>query len=59
MTEKDAVKCQHFDLKNIWVLAMDVMIEENLTAVILERLYGSKTLGLARMPSMQRPFALR
>jgi len=55
MTEKDAVKCQHFDLKNIWVLAMDVMIEENLTAVILERFMDQKLLDLLVCPVCKGP----
>ena len=52
MTEKDAVKCRDFGLKNIWVLAIDAEVKENLISVILERLHGPKTSGPTRLPHL-------
>ena len=45
MTEKDAVKCTHLDVKNAWVLAVDAKVDSQLGETIIDKLrnsHGSK-----------------
>ena len=45
MTEKDAVKCAHLDVKNAWVLAVEAKVDAQLGKKILDKLrssHGSK-----------------
>ena len=38
ITEKDAVKCRHFDDPRIWVIGVDALLPSNFTQYILQRL---------------------
>ena len=38
MTEKDAVKCQHFAQKNVWVLPVEANIDEALLDIVLQKI---------------------
>ena len=42
MTEKDAVKCQQFQLKNSWYLPIEAQIEGEFNALLIDRLKGLK-----------------
>jgi tetraacyldisaccharide-1-P 4'-kinase len=43
MTEKDAVKCRHFDRRDLIAVRVDAEIDPSLTELILERIHGRAT----------------
>jgi tetraacyldisaccharide 4'-kinase len=45
MTEKDAVKCQHFAKNNMWFIPVETTVSGNLDQLIIQKLTGSHPHG--------------
>lgn len=45
MTEKDAVKCQHFAKTNMWFIPVEATVSGNLDQLIIQKLTGSHPHG--------------
>ena len=45
MTEKDAVKCQHLAINNMWYVPIEVTVSGNLDQLIIQKLAGNNPNG--------------
>lgn len=54
MTEKDAVKCRHFALSDIWCIPLEVKLQDEFREKLLRKIYsGQKIAGHFSLPALQ------